>query len=122
MEPKDKLWCLKEDMESFAKFFEFLSHLVLIAFLTALAVLCTAFAGSSHGAPKSYLIYIAITQVIPIIIFCIASLIMSFQMLLDKDDKFSGKAVGISFAVYIVSILIMFNVPNFMKLMEALEP
>ncbi len=46
-----------------------------------LAAMATAFSGSTHGAPDYYLLYLGITQVIPVIVAAISWIAILFTLL-----------------------------------------
>lgn len=91
----------------------FLALFLVMVVTTATATLFTAFAGSGHNSPVWLMIFLGLTQAIPILIYC-ASFIMILLGFIsgEKTDKYlitlkqSVLVYAISFAVLILLIIL----------------
>ncbi|WP_047551853.1 hypothetical protein [Methylotenera sp. G11] len=91
-------------MNFFAKIIFFFALLAITILSTGFAVVITAFAGSGNNPPTWYFFYLGLTQGIPIVVYAMSFILIAFCILLEKkvNTKISS-ALGISFAVYILS-------------------
>ena len=112
----------KDPLVEFARFLAFLAMLAIPIVTVPLAVLITAFAGSGHGTPIWYYVFLLFTQAIPIVSYSISLVVSAFGILLGKKMSKILLIAALSFSLYVMSFFIIFLISSIVKAMTTKAP